>query len=147
MSPEIIKVLLVEDDLGDVELVKQSLKRSKLHVDLDCVIDGQECLDYLRRVGKYKDASKPDLILLDLNMPKKDGRQVLLEIKADPPLRRIPVVVLTTSESDVDILKSYDLGANCYVTKPVDFHQFSKIVNEIAEFWFTVVKLPDHRGA
>ena len=145
MPPEIIKVLYAEDDLGDVELVRESLKKSKLHVDLDHVLDGQECLDYLRRAGKYKNVSHPDLILLDLNMPKKDGRQVLLEIKADHLLKRIPVVVLTTSDADTDILKSYDLGANCYVTKPVDFHQFSKIVNEIAEFWFTVVKLPDHR--
>ena len=146
MSSESIKILLAEDDLGDVELIRESLKISKLHVEIDHVLNGLECMEYLRRAGKYSDARKPDLVLLDLNMPKKDGRQVLKEMKTDQFLKRIPVVILTTSAAEIDIAKTYDLGANCYVTKPVDFNQFQKVVNEIADFWFTVVKLPDGKG-
>jgi two-component system, chemotaxis family, response regulator Rcp1 len=143
MSIEPVEVLVVEDDLGDVELIKESLKMSKLHIKINYVSDGQECMEYLRRAGPYKTMKKPDLILLDLNMPRKDGRQVLAEMKADPSFKKIPVVVLTTSDDERDIVKTYDLGANCYVTKPVDFQQIKKIVNEIAEFWFTIVKLPN----
>jgi len=138
-----LEVLVVEDDLGDVELIKESLKMSKLKIKITHVIDGQECMDYLRKLGVYKTAQKPDVILLDLNMPRKDGRQVLAELKSDPLLKKIPVVILTTSDDEADIAKTYELGTNCYVTKPVDFQQIKKIVNEIAEFWFTIVKLPD----
>lgn len=138
-----IEVLLVEDDDGDVELTTQSLKESKLHINLNRVEDGQQCMEYLRRVGKYEHSTKPDLILLDLNMPRKDGRQVLEEMKLDEYLKRIPTVILTTSDAEADINTTYDLGANCYITKPVNFTQFQKVVNEIADFWFTVVKLPN----
>ena len=142
MLLESIEILVVEDDLGDVELIKESLKMSKFKVVLSHVFDGQECMEYLRKQGKYKAVNKPDVILLDLNLPKKDGRQVLAEMKSDPTLKTIPVVILTTSDNEVDIYKTYELGANCFVTKPVDFQQIKKIVNEIAEFWFTVVRLP-----
>ncbi len=142
MLLEGIEILIVEDDLGDVELIRESLKMSKLKMVLNHVPDGQECMEYLRMQGQYKAAKKPDLVLLDLNLPKKDGRQVLAEMKTDPLFKRIPVVILTTSDNEADINKTYALGANCFVTKPVDFPQIKKIVNEIAEFWFTVVKLP-----
>ncbi len=138
-----IEVLLVEDDLGDVELMKESLKMSKLYINIVHVRDGQECMEYLRRTGKYETVKTPDLVLLDLNMPRKDGRQVLAEMKADKFLKDIPVVVLTTSHEVADISKTYGMGANHFVTKPIDFYQFNEIVNEIAQFWFTVVKLPD----
>ncbi|MEE9201021.1 MAG: response regulator [Candidatus Brocadiales bacterium] len=139
-----IEILLVEDDHGDVELIKEALKESKMQNSLDVVEDGEEALAFLRREGRFADAAEPDLILLDLNLPKKDGREVLAEIKEDPALRRIPVVVLTTSEAEKDILKSYDLHANCYITKPVDLDQFIKIVKSIQDFWLTIVKLPPH---
>ena len=142
MLLESIEILIVEDDLGDVELIKESLKLSKFKMILSHVVDGQECMEYLRMQGRYKAATKPDVVLLDLNLPKKDGRQVLAEMKTDPLLKKIPVVILTTSDNEADINKTYELGANCFVTKPVDFEQIKKIVNEIAEFWFTVVKLP-----
>lgn len=142
MLLESIEILIVEDDLGDVELIKESLKMSKFKMVLSHVSDGQECMEYLRRQGQYKAVTKPDVVLLDLNLPKKDGRQVLAEMKTDPLLKKIPVVILTTSDNQADINKTYELGANCFVTKPVDFEQIKKIVNEIAEFWFTVVKLP-----
>lgn len=141
-ATDLIEVLLVDDDPGDVELTRESLKSSKIHINLSHVEDGQECMEYLRRTGKYEDAKKPDVVLLDLNMPKKDGRQVLEEMKTDEYLKRIPTVILTTSDAETDIEKTYQLGANCYITKPVDFTQFQKVVNEIADFWFTVVKLP-----
>jgi len=142
MLLEGIEILIVEDDMGDVELIRESVKMSKLKMILKHVPDGQECMEYLRKQGQYKSMKKPDLVLLDLNLPKKDGRQVLEEMKSDPVLKRIPVVILTTSDHEADIKKAYALGANCFVTKPVDFQQIKKIVNEIAEFWFTVVKLP-----
>jgi CheY-like chemotaxis protein len=142
MLVESIEILIVEDDLGDVELIKESLKMSKFKVVLSHVSDGQECMEYLRKQGPYSAVKKPDVVLLDLNLPKKDGRQVLAEMKTDPVLKKIPVVILTTSDNAADINKAYALGANCFVTKPVDFDQIKKIVNEIAEFWFTVVKLP-----
>ena len=142
MAPQPIDILLVEDDPGDVDLTKESLKQSKVAVNLQVVTDGVKALQYLRREGSYTDAVRPDVILLDLNLPKRDGREVLCEIKQDEDLKRIPVVILTTSDSETDILKSYGLGANCYVTKPVGLDQFSKVVRAIEEFWFSVVKLP-----
>jgi chemotaxis family two-component system response regulator Rcp1 len=142
-----IQVLLVEDNPGDVRLTKEALKEGKLLNQLTVVGDGVEALSFLRKEGIYADALQPELILLDLNLPKKDGREVLAEIKADPNLRRIPVVVLTTSSSEEDILKIYDLHANCYITKPVDLEQFMGVVKSIEDFWVSVVKLPSHETA
>jgi len=136
------KILLAEDNPGDVRLTREALKESKVLVNLSVVGDGEEALAYLRREREYVNAEHPDLILLDLNLPKKDGRQVLAEIKCDDKLKRIPVVVLTTSRSEEDILKAYDLHVNCYIAKPVNFDQFIKIVKSIEEFWLTIVKLP-----
>ena len=141
-NPDIIHILLVDDDPGDVRLTLEALKRSKLYSSIDNVENGEEALAYLRRQGKYANAPLPDLVLLDLNMPRKDGRETLDEIKSDPELRRIPVVILTTSSSEADVLKSYDLGANCFITKPVDLAQFMKVIHETESFWFAVVKLP-----
>jgi CheY-like chemotaxis protein len=137
-----IEVLLVEDDPGDVLLTKEAFADNKVRNNLNIVSDGEEATAYLRRQGEHADAARPDLILLDLNLPRKDGREVLRDIKADPDLRSIPVVVLTTSEADEDILDSYDLHANAYVTKPVDFDSFIRIVRQIDDFFVTVVKLP-----
>jgi CheY-like chemotaxis protein len=137
-----IDVLLVEDDPGDVLLTKEAFADNKVRNNLSVVNDGEEAVAYLRREAGFTDARRPDLVLLDLNLPRKDGREVLKEIKADPKLRSIPVVVLTTSEADEDILETYDLHANAYVTKPVDFDQFIKIVRQIDDFFVTVVKLP-----
>lgn len=137
-----IQVLLVEDDPGDVRLTEEALKRSKLLVMMNVVGDGEQALQYLRQVGPYAGSVRPDLVLLDLNLPKVDGREVLAAVKADPDLRPIPVVVLTTSAADADILKAYGLGGNCYITKPVGFDEFRRIVRAIEEFWFEVVKLP-----
>jgi chemotaxis family two-component system response regulator Rcp1 len=142
-----IQVLLVEDNPGDVRLTKEALKEGKLLNQLTVVGDGVEALSFLRKQGIYADALQPELILLDLNLPKKDGREVLAEIKADPNLRRIPVVVLTTSSSEEDILKIYDLHANCYITKPVDLEQFMGVVKSIEDFWVSVVKLPTSEAA
>ena len=142
-----IQVLLVEDNPGDVRLTKEALKEGKLLNQLTVVGDGVEALSFLRKEGKYADALQPELILLDLNLPKKDGREVLAEIKADPSLRRIPVVVLTTSSAEEDILKIYDLHANCYITKPVDLEQFMGVVKSIEDFWVSVVKLPSHEAS
>jgi CheY-like chemotaxis protein len=137
-----IEVLLVEDNPGDAQLTRIALSDGKMCINLSLTEDGVDALAFLRKEGKYVDAPRPDLILLDLNLPRKDGREVLAEIKADPSLKRIPVVVLTTSQSDTDILQAYELAANCFITKPVDFDQFVKIVQTIEDFWFTVVKLP-----
>lgn len=137
-----LEILLVEDDPGDVELTKEALIDSKLLTHLHVVQDGEEAMTFLRREGEHDNAPKPDLILLDLNLPKKDGRQVLKEIKEDDDLKMIPVVILTTSTAEEDILKTYKLGANCYITKPVGLEQFIKVVEAIDNFWFTVVKLP-----
>ncbi|MBC6457227.1 response regulator [Actinomadura sp. HBU206391] len=137
-----IEVLLVEDDPGDVLLTKEAFADNKVRNNLTVVSDGEEATAYLRREGDYADAPRPDMILLDLNLPRKDGREVLEEVKADPELRSIPVVVLTTSDADEDILHSYDLHANAYVTKPVDFEQFIRVVRRIDDFFVTVVKLP-----
>jgi CheY-like chemotaxis protein len=137
-----IEILLVEDNPGDVRLTVETFKESKIYNKLHVVSDGVEALAYLRREGKYAGAVRPDLILLDLNMPRKDGRETLAEIKADPDLLRIPVVVLTMSEAEADIVKSYDLHANSYITKPIALDKFAQIVRAIEDFWFTVVKLP-----
>jgi len=137
-----IRILMVEDNPDDIELTMEALKDAKVGNILKVVKDGEEALTYLRAEGPFRGSSRPDLILLDLNMPKKDGREVLKEIKNDPSLRRIPVVILTTSQAEEDILNTYDLHANCYITKPVDFNQFLKVVRSIEDFWLTVVKLP-----
>jgi CheY-like chemotaxis protein len=137
-----IDVLLVEDDPGDTLMIREAFAENKLRNRLSCVADGVEALAFLRREGDYAEAPRPDLVLLDLNLPRKDGREVLAEIKADGQLRTIPVVVLTTSEAEEDILRSYDLHANAYVTKPVDFDRFINVVRQIDEFFVAVVKLP-----
>jgi len=142
MSERQIQILLVEDNSGDARLTLEALKETALYNKLQHVVDGVEALAYLRREGRHAHAARPDLILLDLNLPRKDGREVLEEIKADQDLRRIPVVVLTTSQSEEDISKAYDLNANCYVAKPVDLDHFIKVVRIIEEFWLTIVKLP-----
>jgi CheY-like chemotaxis protein len=141
-----IEILLVEDNLADVRLTQEALKEEKLRNNLMVVNDGVEALEFLRREGKYGSAARPDLILLDLNLPRKDGREVLQEIKNDPDLMAIPVVVLTVSEAEKDILESYKLHANCYIVKPLDLNQFSKVVKSIEDFWFTIVKLPPKQG-
>jgi chemotaxis family two-component system response regulator Rcp1 len=139
-----IEILLVEDNAGDVRLTQEVMKEGKVRNRMSVVGDGVEALAFLRREGSYVAAPRPDVILLDLNLPQKDGREVLCEVKADPCLRRIPVVVLTTSEAEQDILKSYDLHANCYITKPVDLEQFIKVVRTIEDFWLTIVRLSSH---
>lgn len=136
--------LLVEDNPGDVRLTQEALKSHKVQNNLHVVSDGEEAMAFLRKQGKYKDAPRPDIILLDLNLPKKDGREVLADIKSDPHLKTIPVVIITSSEAEQDIIKSYNLNANCYVTKPVNLDQFIKVVQSINEFWITIVKLPSH---
>ncbi|MBC8449689.1 MAG: response regulator [Chloroflexi bacterium] len=138
-----IEILLVEDNLGDVRLTVEALKESRMYNTLNAVRDGVEALAFLRREGDYAHVSRPGLILLDLNLPRKDGRQVLAEIKGDPSLRRIPVVILTTSEAAQDIVEAYDLRANCYITKPIDLEQFMAVVRSIEDFWLTTVSLPD----
>ncbi len=137
-----IEILLVEDNPADVRLTKETLKEGKVANVIDVAIDGMDAMAFLKRVGKYANAQRPDLILLDLNLPKKNGREVLAEIKMDPHLKHIPVVILTTSEDEKDIITTYKLHANCYITKPVDFDQFINVVKSIENFWFTVVKLP-----
>ncbi|GEL73022.1 MULTISPECIES: response regulator [Myxococcus] len=146
MRPDVtgspIEILLVEDNPGDVRLTIEALKEGKVRNRLSVARDGVEALAFLRRQGAYADAAQPDLILLDLNLPRKDGREVLAEIKVDPALRRIPVVVLTTSKAEEDILRTYDLHANCYIAKPVDLEQFISVVRSIDDFWLSVVRLP-----
>lgn len=137
-----VDILLVEDNPGDVRLAQEALKEAKVKNELHVVVDGVEAMAFLRQQGKYSEAPRPDLILLDLNLPRKSGREVLAEIKTDPNLRRIPVVVLTVSRSEDDIVGCYDHHANCYVTKPLDFNQFMQITRSIEEFWLTIVKLP-----
>ena len=139
---EVIDVLLVEDDPGDVLLIKEAFADNKVRNRLHTVADGVEALAFLRRQDGFADAPRPDLVLLDLNLPRKDGREVLAEIKADDALQQIPVVVLTTSKAEEDVLRSYKLHANAYVTKPVDFERFIEVVRQIDEFFVTVVKLP-----
>jgi chemotaxis family two-component system response regulator Rcp1 len=137
-----IELLLVEDNPGDVRLTQEALREGKVRNHLHVAADGVEALAYLRREGQYAQAPQPDLILLDLNLPKKSGPEVLAEIKADPVLKRIPVVILTVSKAEEDVLKSYNLHANCYITKPVDLDQFLEVVKSIEDFWLTVVVLP-----
>ncbi|HEY0071859.1 MAG TPA: response regulator [Chloroflexia bacterium] len=137
-----IEILLVEDSPGDVRLTVEALRDGKVLNNLSVARDGVEALTFLRKEGPHVAAPRPDLILLDLNMPKKDGREVLAEVKSDESLRRIPVVILTTSQAEQDILKSYDLHANCYITKPVDFDQFIAVVQSVEDFWLSLVKLP-----
>ena len=137
-----IEILLVEDSVADVGLTVEAFKDAKIHNRMSVVEDGVEAMAFLRREGRYAGAPRPDLILLDLNLPRKDGRQVLREIKDEPALRNIPVVVLTTSKGEEDVLRAYDLHANCYVKKPVDFNRFMDVVKSIESFWLTVVTLP-----
>lgn len=137
-----VQVLLVEDNPADVDLAREALEASRLHLQISVATDGVEALEFLQRRGRYADAPRPDLILLDLNLPRKSGRELLADLKNDKDLKRIPVVVLSSSEAEKDVLQSYDLGANCYVTKPVDLRVFQSIVQGIEGFWFTIVKLP-----
>jgi two-component system, chemotaxis family, response regulator Rcp1 len=137
-----IEILLVEDNPGDVRLIQEALKEGKVWNNPHVIVDGEAALDFLYRRGKYAESPRPDLILLDLNLPKKDGREVLATIKADADLRRIPVVILTTSKEEEDILRAYNLAANCYVTKPVEFGDFMRVIRMIEEFWLTIVALP-----
>jgi len=141
-----IEILMVEDNPGDVRLTQEALKGGKIWNEFNVVSDGVAALDYLNRRPPYETSVRPDLILLDLNLPKKDGREVLASIKSDPSLKTIPVVVLTTSQAEEDVMRAYNLQANCYVTKPVDFPQFTRIVQTIEEFWLTVVTLPPRQG-
>lgn len=137
-----IEVLLVEDNPGDANLTRIALADRAINVHLSVVADGVEAMNFLHRQGEYQQASPPDLILLDWNLPRKDGREVLVEIRADARFQRIPVVILTTSQAEEDILKAYNLHANCYITKPVDFNHFVQIVQSIEDFWFNIVQLP-----
>ena len=139
---EPISILLVEDNPGDVRLAKEALRESKMKNTLDVVNDGVEAMHYLNKEDKYVSKNTPDLIILDLNLPKKDGREVLSEIKNNEKLKHIPVVIMTVSQSEEDILRSYNLHANCFISKPLDFNQFIKVVQSIEEFWVTIVKLP-----
>jgi CheY-like chemotaxis protein len=139
---EPIEVLLVEDDPGDVLLIREAFEFNKVHNNLHVVHDGEQALRFLRHEGEHAGSLRPDLVLLDLNLPRKDGREVLAEVKGDPELRTIPIVVLTTSEAEEDVLKSYQLHANAYVTKPVDFERFVSIVRQIDDFFVSVVRLP-----
>ncbi len=147
MSMEVfgaVEILLVEDNPGDVRLIQESLKENKFYTKLTVLTDGEQAVNYLKKKNEYKDAVTPDIILLDLNLPKKDGREVLLEIKQDINLKTIPVVVLTSSTAEADILKSYESHANCFITKPVDLDNFIKVIKSIKNFWLTIVKLPVH---
>jgi two-component system, chemotaxis family, response regulator Rcp1 len=137
-----IEILLVEDNPGDVRLTREALQEAKVRNNLHVVDDGVKALKFLRREGEYAGATRPDLILLDLNLPRMGGREVLMEIKADPNLLQIPVVVLTSSEAEQDIVKAYELHANCYITKPVNLDRFIAVVKSIEDFWFTIVRLP-----
>jgi CheY-like chemotaxis protein len=145
MNP--LEILLIEDDLGDVELTRESLQENKISINLNVVNDGEQAMQYLSQREPYTNSICPDLIILDLNLPKKDGREVLQDIKNNNDLKCIPIVILTTSASDEDILQTYELGANCYVTKPLGLEQFEKIVHQIKDFWLTIVKLPSGSGS
>lgn len=137
-----VEVLLVEDNPGDVRLTREAFREGKIRNNLHVAVDGVEGLAFLRREGKFADAARPDIILLDLNLPKKNGIDVLAEIKSDEDLKRIPVVILTTSVAEQDVLRSYDQHANCYIVKPVDLEQFLRVIQTIEDFWVTIVKLP-----
>lgn len=138
-----VEILLVEDNPGDADLAREALEDSKIYNRLHVVDDGEKAMAFIRREGPYAGVPRPELILLDLNLPRKDGRQVLAEIKSDDNLKRIPVVILTTSQAEEDILKSYDLHANCYITKPIDLQQFLHVVRSIEQFWLSIVVLPE----
>jgi chemotaxis family two-component system response regulator Rcp1 len=142
-NSKVVDILLVEDNEGDARLAIEAMRDSKIRNTLHHVSDGEEAMAFLRKEGKYAKAPRPDLVLLDLNLPKKDGRQVLAEIKNDDELKRIPVVILTVSSAEEDILKTYNLHANCYITKPIDLSQFVKVVRSVEDFWLTIVKLPN----
>lgn len=137
-----INILLVEDNPGDIRLTKEAFKDGRIKNQLHVVMDGEEALFYLKKLGKYANVSTPDIVLLDLNLPKKDGREVLAEIKADPVLQSIPVIILTTSTAQNDIVNTYAHHANCYIMKPVDFNDFINVIRTIENFWLTIVKLP-----
>ena len=137
-----IEILMVEDNPGDVRLTREALKGGKVWNEIHVVTDGVAALDFLRQQPPYEKAPRPDLVLLDLNLPKKDGREVLSSMKSDPQLLAIPVVILTTSQAEEDVIRAYNLNCNCYVTKPVDFEQFTRIVQAIEQFWLTIVTLP-----
>lgn len=137
-----VEILLVEDNQPDVELTQEALTENKVRNNLHVVTDGEDAMEFLHRRGRYADSPRPDLILLDLNLPRKDGREVLAEVKADASLKTIPVVILTTSQAEEDILKSYQLQANCYITKPVQLSEFIKVVQSIDHFWLSIVELP-----
>jgi CheY-like chemotaxis protein len=141
-----VEILLVEDNEGDARLAKEALRESKMRNTLYHVSDGVEAMEFLHQEGQYAQVPRPDLILLDLNLPRMDGREVLAIIKNDANLKRIPVVILTTSSSEADVFKSYNLHANCYITKPIDLNQFIKVVKSIKDFWLTIVKLPNGPG-
>ncbi len=140
--PDVIDILIVEDNPGDARLIREVLNTNKISNSLYIVNDGVEAMSFLKNEGRYEGVPKPDLIILDLNLPKKDGREVLAEIKADESLRHIPVVIMTISQAEEDILKSYKLHANCYITKSIDLNEFIKVIKSIEDFWFSVVKLP-----
>jgi CheY-like chemotaxis protein len=142
-----IEILLIEDNAGDARLAREALRDAKVANNLSWVADGVEAMSFLRREGQYAAAPRPDLILLDLNLPRKDGREVLSAIKADERLKRIPVVILTTSQAEEDIVRAYHLNANCYISKPVELDQFIKVVKTIEDFWLTIVKLPSDQSA
>lgn len=146
-STKPIEILLVEDNPGDANLTREAFATGKIANVLHVVRDGIEAMAFLRRQGKYAGVPRPDLMLLDLNLPRKDGREVLAEIKSDQDLKRIPVVILTTSKDEEDVLKSYNLHANCFISKPIDFNEFIRAVRSIEDFWLTIVSLPDGRGA
>ena len=139
---KLVDILIVEDNSGDARLIREILNDSRMFNSLYLVRDGVEAMEFLRKNGRYKDMPKPDLIILDLNLPKKDGREVLSEIKGDEVLKHIPVVIMTISQAEEDKLKSYNLHANCYITKPIDLTQFIKVIKSIEDFWFSIVKLP-----
>lgn len=143
---EPIEILLVEDSPGDANLAREALVTSKVHNTLHVVGDGVEAMEFLRRTGAHASAPRPDLIILDLNLPRMDGREVLAEVKSDADLKRIPVVILTTSSAEEDILRTYNLHANCFITKPIDLDQFMKVVKSIEDFWLCIVKLPNGSG-
>lgn len=138
-----VEILLVEDNPGDVDLTLEALEEAKLRNNVHVATDGVEAMDFLRREGSYAEVPRPDLVLLDLNLPRKDGREVLKEIKEDPKLKRIPVVVLTTSEAEEDVLDAYEYSANAYIVKPVDFDRFLRTIRSLEDFWLTVVRLPN----
>ena len=137
-----VEIFLVEDNQGDIDLIREVLEEGKLKNTLNVAVDGEEALNYLKKKGKYANATRPDLVILDLNLPRKDGREVLDDMKSSPDLKSIPVVIMTTSREEEDVIKMYNLHANCYITKPIDFLQFIKVVRSIEDFWFTIVRLP-----